>query len=264
MTAANRFDVRGTIFDVSGRVALVTGSSRGLGAAMAGALAAAGATVVLNARADGALQDTRDRIAAATGSRVEAVAFDVCDEPAVDAAVARVEAEVGPVDILVNNAGVNHRVPMLDLELADWNRVLAANLTGPFLVGRAVARGMVARGRGKIVNIASLMSRLARPTVAPYAASKGGMAMLTRQMCAEWAPAGLQCNAIAPGYISTELTAPLVADPAFDAWLRGRTPAGRWGETDDLVGALLWLASDAGAWVNGQVIHLDGGMTAVV
>jgi len=261
---AGRFDVRGTIFDVSGTVALVTGSSRGLGAAMAAGLAEAGAVVVLNSRSAQQVERASRALAARTGARVEAAAFDVADETAVQAAVARIEAELGPIGILVNNAGVQHRMPMLDLRLADWQRVLDANLTGPFVVGRAVARGMVARGRGKIINIASLISRMARPGIAPYAASKGGIAMLTRQMCAEWAPAGLQVNAIAPGYVATELTAALVADPVFDGWLRGRTPAGRWAEADELVGALLWLASDASSYVNGQVIHIDGGMTAVV
>ena len=260
----HQFDVRGTIFDVSGTVALVTGSSRGIGAALAAGLAEAGAVVVLNARTPQPLQQARAELAERTGARVEAIAFDVADEPAVTEAVARIEAQIGPIGILVNNAGVQHRVPMLDLDLADWQRVLDANLTGPFVVGRAVARAMVSRGRGKIVNIASLISRLARPGIAPYAASKGGMAMLTRQMCAEWGPAGLQVNAIAPGYIATELTAALVNDPAFDSWLRGRTPAARWGQADELVGALLWLTSQASAYVNGQIVHIDGGMTAVV
>jgi gluconate 5-dehydrogenase len=251
-------------FDVSGRVALVTGSSRGIGAALAAGLAEAGAAVVLNARAASSLEQVRAELSGRTGARVEAVAFDVTDQQAVDAGVARIEAEIGPIDILVNNAGVQHRVPMLELELADWQRVLDANLTGPFLVGRAVARGMVGRGRGKIVNIASLISRMARAGIAPYAASKGGMAMLTRQMCAEWGPLGLQANAIAPGYVDTELTAALVNDPVFDAWLRGRTPAGRWCRAEELVGTLLWLASSASDYVNGQIIHVDGGMTAVV
>ncbi|WP_088316947.1 SDR family oxidoreductase [Kineosporia sp. R_H_3] len=251
-------------FDLTGTVALVTGSSRGIGAALAEGLARAGATVVLNARDGEALEAARTGLAAATGATVHASAFDVTDDAAVAAAVAGVESTVGPIGVLVNNAGVQHRVPMLDLDVADWNRVLAANLTGPFLVARAVARGMLARGAGKIVNIASVQARLARPGIAPYAASKGGIAMLTRTMCAEWGPSGVQANAIAPGYFDTVLTSALVNDPEFDAWVRGRTPARRWGRPEELVGTLLWLASGASDFVNGQVVHVDGGMTAVV
>ena len=252
------------LFDLTGTVALVTGSSRGIGAALADGLATAGATVVLNARDAEALEAARKDLADRTGAVVHASPFDVTDDAAVAAAVARIEGEVGPVGVLVNNAGIQHRVPMLDLDVADWHRVLEANLTGPFLVGRAVARGMVARGAGKIVNIASVQARLARPGIAPYAASKGGIAMLTRTMCAEWGPSGVQANAIAPGYFDTVLTSALVNDPEFDAWVRGRTPARRWGRPEELVGTLLWLASAASDFVNGQVVHVDGGMTAVV
>jgi gluconate 5-dehydrogenase len=252
------------LFDLTGTVAVVTGSSRGIGAALAEGLAAAGATVVVNGRDGAALEAARKDLADRTGAAVHAAAFDVTDDAAVVAAVEAIEAEVGPVGVLVNNAGVQHRVQMLDLDVADWHRVLEANLTGPFLVGRAVARHMVGRGHGKIVNIASVQARLARPGIAPYAASKGGIAMLTRTMCAEWGPAGVQANAIAPGYVDTVLTAALVADPEFDAWVRGRTPARRWGRPEELVGTLLWLASGASDFVNGQVVHVDGGMTAVV
>jgi gluconate 5-dehydrogenase len=252
------------LFDLTGTVAVVTGSSRGIGAALAEGLAVAGATVVVNGRDGAALEAARKDLADRTGAAVHAAAFDVTDDDAVVAAVEAIEAEVGPVGVLVNNAGVQHRVRMLDLDVADWHRVLEANLTGPFLVGRAVARHMVGRGHGKIVNIASVQARLARPGIAPYAASKGGIAMLTRTMCAEWGPAGVQANAIAPGYVDTVLTAALVADPEFDAWVRGRTPARRWGRPEELVGTLLWLASGASDFVNGQVVHVDGGMTAVV
>jgi gluconate 5-dehydrogenase len=252
------------LFDLAGTVALVTGSSRGIGVALAHGLATAGATVVLNARDTQALEVARKDLATRTGATVRASAFDVTDDAAVAAAVAGIESSVGPIGVLVNNAGVQHRVPMLDLDVADWNRVLAANLTGPFLVARAVARAMVARGAGKIVNIASVQARLARPGIAPYAASKGGIAMLTRTMCAEWGPSGVQANAIAPGYFDTLLTSALVNDPEFDAWVRGRTPARRWGRPEELVGTLLWLASGASDFVNGQIVHVDGGMTAVV
>jgi len=252
------------VFDLTGRVALVTGSSRGIGAALAEGLAAAGARVVLNGRDAAALEGARAALEAAHPGQVEVAGFDVTDDAAVRAAVDGIEDRVGPIDVLVNNAGVQHRVPMLDLDVADWHRVLDANLTGPFLVARAVARHMLPRGRGKIVNVASVQARLARPGIAPYAASKGGLAMLTRTMCAEWGPSGVQANAIAPGYFDTVLTSALVNDPTFDAWVRGRTPAGRWGRPEELVGTVLWLASAGSDFVNGQIVHVDGGMTAVV
>jgi len=256
--------VTAAVFDLTGRVALVTGSSRGIGAALAQGLAEAGARVVLNGRDGAALEAARAALEAAHPGQVEVAGFDVTDDAAVRAAVDGIESRVGPIDVLVNNAGVQHRVPMLDLDVADWHRVLDANLTGPFLVARAVARHMLPRGRGKIVNVASVQARLARPGIAPYAASKGGLAMLTRTMCAEWGPSGVQANAIAPGYFDTVLTSALVNDPTFDAWVRGRTPAGRWGRPEELVGTVLWLASAGSDFVNGQIVHVDGGMTAVV
>ena len=242
------------VFDVAGRTALVTGSSRGIGLALARGLVEAGCDVVLHGR-DGAAVA---RSAGELGARH--VAFDVTEPEAVERGV----AEVGPLDILVNNAGIQHREPLLELAAADWRRVLDTNLTGAFLVAREVARGMVATGRGKIVNIASLQAELARPGIAAYAAAKGGLRMLTRGMCAEWGPAGVQVNAIAPGYFATDLTRALVDDEEFSRWVRGRTPAGRWGRVDELVGALLFLASPASDYVCGQVLYVDGGMSAVV
>jgi len=252
------------LFDLRGRVALVTGSSRGIGAALAAGLAAAGASVVLHGRDADRVAAARDELAATSGATVSAAAFDVTDPSAVRDGVARVEREAGPIDILVNNTGVQHREPMLDVAVEHWDRVLQTNLTSAFLVGRAVAAGMVARGRGKIVNICSVQTWLARPGIAAYAASKAGLAALTRGMCAEWAGHGLTVNGLAPGYVVTELTRPLVDDPAFDSWIRGRTPAGRWARTEDLVGTLIWLAAPASDFVNGQVIAVDGGLTAVV
>jgi len=246
-------------FDLTGRRALVTGSSRGIGAVLAAGLADAGAEVILNGRDPSALARARERL---PGAR--AVAFDVTDPDAVQAAIDDVEDRVGPIDILVNNTGVQHRQPMLDVSLDDWRRVVDTNLTGAFVVGRAVARGMVTRRSGKIINICSVQTWLARPGIAAYAATKGGLAMLTRTMCAEWAPHGVQANGLAPGYVVTELTRPLVENPEFDAWIRGRTPAGRWAEVEDLVGTLIWLAAPASDFVNGQVIAVDGGLTAVV
>lgn len=254
-----------SVFDLTGRTVLVTGSSRGIGRELATGLLAAGATVVLNGRDRSTLEATYDALVAEHGAdRVHARAFDVTDAAAVDDGVAAVEAEVAPLDVLVNNAGVQHREPLLELGPADWDRVLRTNLTSAFLVGRAVARGMVERGSGRIVNIASVQADLARPTIAPYTAAKGGLRNLTRAMCAEWGRHGVQVNALAPGYIHTEMTQALVDDPEFDAWVTGRTPAARWGRTADLVGPAVFLASDAAAFVNGQVLFVDGGMTAVV
>jgi gluconate 5-dehydrogenase len=242
------------VFDVRGRAALVTGSSRGIGRALAAGLLEAGCDVVVHGRDPAGAE----RAASELGARW--VAFDVTDAEA----VARGVAEAGPLDILVNNAGIQHREPLLEVAEADWRRVLDTNLTSAFLVAREVARAMVPRGAGKIVNVASLQASLARPGIGPYAAAKGGLQMLTRAMCAEWGPSGVQCNAIGPGYFATDLTRDLVADAVFDDWVRRRTPAGRWGRVEELVGALLYLASPASDYVCGQTIFVDGGMTAVV
>lgn len=253
------------LFDLTGRLALVTGSSRGIGAALARGLADAGATLVLHGRDPVALERARADAAALHGAdRVHAIAFDVTDEAAVLAGIEYIESTVGAIDVLVNNAGIQHRAALFDLALDDWDRVIRTNLTAAFLVGRAVARRMVPRGAGKIINICSVQTDLARPTIGPYAAAKGGLRNLTRAMTAEWAGSGLQINAIAPGYISTEMTSSLVADPEFDGWIRGRTPAGRWGRPEELAGPVVWLASPASDFVNGQVVFVDGGMTVVV
>ncbi|WP_281893195.1 SDR family oxidoreductase [Phytohabitans aurantiacus] len=248
------------LFDLTGRRALVTGSSRGIGAALATGLAEAGAEVVLNGRDEAALERARRALAERTGATVRAAAFDVTDAAAVQQGVER----LGPVDILVNNTGVQHREPMLDVGVDTFRRVLDTNVTSAFLVGRAVAAGMIARGHGKIINVCSVQTWLARPGIAAYTASKGALAMLTRAMCAEWASHGVTANGLAPGYVVTELTQPLVDDPAFDAWIRGRTPAGRWATPEDLVGTLIWLAAPASDFVNGQVVAVDGGITAVI
>ncbi|AUS79203.1 KR domain-containing protein [Actinoalloteichus sp. AHMU CJ021] len=253
------------LFDLTGRIALVTGSSRGIGRAVATGLAEAGATVVLNGRNSERLSSTAAELRSRVGAdRVRTSAFDVTDPSAVDEAVGAVESEIGPLDILVNNAGFQHRQPMLELAPQDWDAVLRTDLTSAFLVGRSVASRMVARRRGKIVNICSVQTALARPSIAPYAAAKAGLAGLTRAMCAEWAGYDIQVNGLAPGYVETELTAPLVADEAFTGWITGRTPAGRWGRIEDLVGPAVWLAGSGSDFVNGQVIFVDGGMTAVV
>jgi gluconate 5-dehydrogenase len=195
---------------------------------------------------------------------VHAAAFDVTDSAAIAAAVAEIEEAVGPIDILVNNAGVQNRTPILDFPDDEWHRLVDTNLGAAFRVGREVARRMQPRGRGKIVNVCSVQSEAARPGTAVYAATKGGLKMLTKGMCADLGPSGIQVNGLGPGYIATELTAPLIADPQFDAWIRARTPAGRWGSVDDLVGPLLFLVSPAADYVNGQILTVDGGMLAVL
>jgi gluconate 5-dehydrogenase len=252
------------LFDITGRVALVTGSSRGIGLALAEGLAGAGAEVVLNARDGRALAEVAATLRRRTGAPVHAVPFDVTDPAAVTAGIATIEDTVGPIDICVNNAGMQRRAPFTEFSLADWNALMATNVTSAFLVGQAVARHMQPRGRGRIINIASLQSEVSRPGIAPYAATKGALKMLTRGMCADLAPSGICVNAIGPGYFETDLTSALVADEAFSAWVRERTPAGRWGRVEDLVGTLIYLSSDASRFVNGQVVYVDGGMLSVL
>jgi gluconate 5-dehydrogenase len=252
------------LFDVTRRRALVTGSSRGIGRALADGLAQAGAEVILNARDATALSAVAAEIKRDTGASVHTAPFDVTDEIAVANGIAEIEETVGPLDICVNNAGMQRRAPFTDFTVEDWDALLATNLTSAFLVGREVARRMVPRGQGKIINIASLQSEVSRPGIAPYAATKGAIKMLTRGMCGDLAGSGVCVNAIGPGYFETELTSALVADEAFSAWVRGRTPAGRWGKVEDLVGTLIYLASDASDFVNGQVVYVDGGMLSVL
>ena len=252
-----------TLFDLKGRTALITGSSRGLGRAMAEGLAQAGAAIVLNGT-----DPVRVAAAAAAlraeGRTVHEAPFDVTDEPAIVSAFATLDAQGVEIDILINNAGIQFRKPMLELETADWRRVIEVNLTSAFVIGREAARRMVPRRRGKIINIGSLMSDAGRPTVAPYAAAKGGIKLLTRAMTAEWAQHNIQANAIGPGYMLTEMNQALVDDPAFNAWVTNRTPSRRWGKPDELVGTVLFLASPASDYVNGQIIYVDGGMLAVL
>ena len=244
------------LFDLTGRRALVTGSSQGIGFALAKGLAAAGAEVVLNGR-----DAARVEAAAATVPGARALVFDVTDHAAARAAVDGFEASVGPIDILVNNAGIQHRAPLEDFPPEAFERLLQTNIASVFHVGQAVARHMIARKRGRIINIASVQTALARPTIAPYTATKGAVGNLTKGMATDWARHGLNCNAIAPGYFETPLNAALLADPAFNAWLEKRTPAGRWGQVDELVGACLFLASDASSFVNGHILYVDGGIT---
>ncbi|KAB2851452.1 MAG: SDR family oxidoreductase [Hyphomicrobiaceae bacterium] len=251
------------LFSLKGRHALVTGASTGIGNALARGLAAAGASLTLNAR-------SKERLSAAAatlrseGCEVDEAPFDVTDGAAARAAVDAIEAKGRPIDILVNNAGLTRRASLEEVSEAAWREVLATNLDGAFLVGQAVARHMIKRRRGKIINICSIMSELARPTTAPYAASKGGLKMLTRAMAIDWGKYGIQANGIAPGYFKTELTKPLVDNPQFTAWVESRTPAGRWGDVKELVGAAVFLASDASSYVSGHLLYVDGGLTASV
>jgi gluconate 5-dehydrogenase len=251
------------LFDLGGRTALVTGSSRGLGRAMAEGLAEAGAAIVLNG-ADAQRLATAAAEMRAAGHTVHEARFDVTDEAEVLEAFAALDAQGLAIDILVNNAGIQFRRPMVELDTADWRRVIETNLTSAFVIGREAAKRMIPRGRGKIVNIGSLTSDAARATVAPYTVAKGGIKMLTRAMTAEWAPHGIQANAIGPGYMLTDMNQALVDDPTFNAWVVGRTPARRWGKPGELIGTAVFLASAASDYVNGQIIYVDGGMLAVL
>ena len=251
------------LFDLTGRTALVTGSSRGLGRAMAEGLAQAGARILVNgtdaARVDAAVKEMRQ-----AGYEADAAAFDVTAEAQVVAAFERFDEAGIAVDILVNNAGIQFRKPMVELATADWQRVIDTNLTSAFMIGREAAKRMIARGAGKVINIGSLTSALARATVAPYTVAKGGIKMLTQAMAAEWAEHGIQANAIGPGYMLTDMNEALIANPTFDAWVKGRTPSKRWGRPDELIGAAVFLAASASDYVNGQIIYVDGGMLAVL
>jgi gluconate 5-dehydrogenase len=252
-----------TLFDLTGRTALITGSSRGLGRAMAEGLGRAGASLLINGTNAGTVNAT---VAAmrADGFAADSLPFSVTDEAAVKAAFDGLDARGVAIDILVNNAGIQFRKPMVELDTADWRRVIDTNLTSAFVIGREAARRMIPRGSGKIINIGSLTSALARATVAPYTVAKGGIKMLTQSMAAEWAASGIQANAIGPGYMLTDMNQALIADPEFDAWVKGRTPAKRWGKPEELVGAAVFLASSASDYINGQIIYVDGGIMAVL
>ena len=245
------------MFDLTGKRALITGSSQGIGFALAVGLAGAGARVVLNGRDPAKLATAAAHIPGA-----EVLAFDATDHAAARAAVDGFETTHGAIDILVNNAGMQHRAPLEDFPPEAFEKLLQTNISTVFNVGQAVARHMIARREGKIINICSVQTALARPGIAPYTATKGAVGNLTKGMATDWAKYGLQCNAIAPGYFDTPLNAALVADPAFTTWLEKRTPAGRWGRVEELVGACVFLASPASSFVNGHILYVDGGITA--
>lgn len=252
-----------TPFDLTGRVALVTGASRGLGFAIARGLAQAGATVLLNGRKPAELDAAAAKLRA-EGLAADVSVFDVTQRDAVRAAVDAVAAQHGQVDILVNTAGIQRRGPLVDFTARDWDDIVATNLTAPFIVSQAVLPGMIAARRGKIIHIASLMSELARPTVVPYTAAKGGVRQLTRGMAVELAPYGIQVNAIAPGYFATEMNRALIDNAEFNAWVCKRTPAGRWGDPPEIAGLAVFLASSAADYMTGQMLVMDGGMSVAL
>lgn len=249
------------LFSLAGKRALVTGSSQGIGFALARGLAQAGAAIVLNGRDETKLMNAAQMLTG-EGARVDRIAFDVTNHDGVRVAIDAYEAETGAIDILVNNAGMQHRTPLEDFPADAFERLLQTNVSSVFHVGQACARHMISRGAGKIVNIASVQTALARPGIAPYTTTKGAVGNLTKGMATDWAKYGLQCNAIAPGYFDTPLNAALVSDPEFSAWLKKRTPAGRWGNVEELVGACVFLSSSGSSFVNGHTLFVDGGITA--
>jgi gluconate 5-dehydrogenase len=248
------------LFELTGKRALITGSSQGIGFALAQGLAEHGAEVILNGRDAGKLDAAAARLAAA-GHRVSVAGFDVTRAQDAKEGVEAIERKSGPIAILVNNAGMQFRAPLEDFPVEKWEQLLATNISSAFYVGQAVARHMIGRGPGKIINIASVQSELARPGIAPYTATKGAVKNLTRGMCADWAKYGLQINAIAPGYFKTPLNQALVDSPEFSSWLEKRTPAGRWGNVDELVGAAVFLSGKASSFINGHTLYVDGGIT---
>lgn len=250
-------------FSLAGRTALVTGSSSGIGHTLAAGLAGAGARVVLNGRDVAKLEATVAKLREA-GFAAEAAPFDVTDAQAVADAVQRIEADVAPIDILVNNAGMQRRAPLEQFSHEDWSTLMKTNVDSVFIVGQAVARRMIARQRGKIINVCSVQSELGRPSIAPYTASKGAVKMLTKGMAIDWGPHGIQVNGLGPGYFKTELTQALVNNTEFSAWLINRTPSRRWGDVEDLIGAAVFLASDVSSFVNGHILYVDGGVTATL
>jgi gluconate 5-dehydrogenase len=251
------------LFSVENKKVLVTGSTEGIGKILAEGLAKAGAHVILNGRSPEKVENIVSSFRK-EGYVVYGCSFDVTNAEDVESKIFQIEKESGGIEVLVNNAGIQHRAPLEDFNLSDWDSVINTNLKGAFIVSKAVVKSMIERGKGKIINICSLQSELARPTIAPYAAAKGGLKMLTRSMATEWAKYNIQVNGIGPGYFKTAMTKALYEDPNFDEWLRKRTPANRWGNPEELVGTLIFLSSEASSFINGQLIFVDGGITACI
>jgi gluconate 5-dehydrogenase len=252
-----------SLFDLSGKIALITGSSQGIGFGIARGLGQAGATIILNGRNEEKMNRAISALSS-EGLKVYGYSFDVSDSNQIDQKISTIEREVGPVDILVNNAGIQKRGPLETIEESVWQEVIQTNLTAMFLMGKRVAKGMIARRSGKIINICSLMSEISRPTIAPYTASKGGVKMLTKAMAVDWAKYNIQVNGIGPGFIVTEMNEVLLEDQKFDAMVRSRTPAGRWGEPSDLAGAAIFLVSRASDYITGQIIYVEGGLLSAL
>ena len=254
-----------SLFDLTGKVALITGATHGLGMAMAKGIGQAGAIVIINGNSS---QEKIDKAVAAfkaEGIQAFGYRFDVTDEGEVQNAIERIDNEVSPINILVNNAGIIKRTPMVDMEVADFEQVIKVDLVSPFIVSKAVVKGMIQRKAGKIINICSMMSELGRNTVGAYAAAKGGLKMLTQNMCVEWAPHNIQVNGIGPGYFATEQTKPIrLKGHPFNEFIVNRTPAGVWGDPDELQGAAVFLSAKASDFVNGQILYVDGGILATI
>ena len=254
-----------SLFDLTGKVALITGATHGLGMAMAKGIGQAGAMVIINGNSSQEKIDNAVAAFKAEGIQAFGYRFDVTSEEEVQNAIKRIEREVSPIDILVNNAGIIKRTPMVDMEVADFEQVIKVDLVSPFIVSKAVVKGMIQRKSGKIINICSMMSELGRNTVGAYAAAKGGLKMLTQNMCVEWAPHNIQVNGIGPGYFATEQTKPIRVDGhPFNEFIVNRTPSGVWGDPNDLQGAAVFLSAKASDFVNGQILYVDGGILATV
>lgn len=253
-----------TLFDLSGKRALITGGTHGLGMAMANGLGLAGAELIINGHSPEKMKHAIEQYSA-SGLRAHGYLFNVTDDKAVKESISKIEKEVGPIDILINNAGIIKRIPMVDMAVEDFKEVIDVDLVAPFIVSKHVGKNMIERKAGKIINICSMMSELGRNTVSAYAAAKGGLKMLTKNMATEWARFNIQVNGIGPGYFATEQTAPIrINGHPFNDFILNRTPAGRWGNPEDLMGTTVFLASPASDFVNGQIIYVDGGILATI
>ncbi len=249
------------LFDVKNKIVLITGSSRGIGYSLARGFAEAGSVVIINGTTDKSVREAVNKLKS-DGLKIYGIPFDVTIQTEVERSIDDVEKNIGPVDVLINNAGIHRRSPLEDMTLEEWNRVIEVNLNSVFILSRTVARFMMKRQTGRIINITSINAEAARPTIANYCAAKGGLKMLTKAMATEWGKYNILTNAIGPGYFQTELTRPLADDPEFDAWVKSEVPLKRWGMVDELTGAAIFLASEASSYVNGHTLYVDGGWQA--